>query len=91
MEVGEEGSQSTIRVGPLEPDEDGNQYIMVAVDELSRYVRVMFRLEPAKDATGESAAHFVLKIGMFSRPKGIRTDGLGVTVTTSRIGGSESP
>jgi transposase InsO family protein len=33
-------------------------------------------LEPAKDATGESAAHFLLKIaGMFGRPKGIRTDG----------------
>ena len=69
MEVGEEWSLDTI--GPLEPDEDGNQFIMVAVDGFSRYVM----LEPAKDATGESAAHFLLKIaGMFGRPKGIRTD-----------------
>ena len=59
-------------IGPLEPDEDGNTYIMVAVDGFSRYDM----LEPAKDATGESAAHFLLKIaGMFGRPKGIRTDG----------------
>ena len=79
MEVGEEWSLDTI--GPLEPDADGNTYIMVAVDGFSRYVM----LEPAKDATGESAAHFLLKIagmferpkiaGMFERPKGIRTDG----------------
>ncbi len=70
MEVGEEWSLDTI--GPPEPDEDGNQYIIVAVDGFSRYVM----LEPAKDATGESAAHFLLKIaGMLGRPKGIRTDG----------------
>ena len=70
MEVGEEWSLDTI--GPLEPDEDGNCFIMVAVDGFSRYVM----LEPAKDNSGDSAAHFLLKIaGMFGRPRGIRTDG----------------
>ena len=63
MEMGEEWSLDTI--GPLEPDEDGNMCIMVAVNGFSRYVM----LKPAKDATGESAAHFLLKIaGMFGRP-----------------------
>ncbi len=55
-EVGEESSLDTIR--PLEPDEDGNCYMMVAVDGFSRYVM----LEPAKDNSGDSAAHFLLKI-----------------------------
>jgi hypothetical protein len=73
MEVGEEWSLDTI--GPLEPDEDGSQYMMVAVDGLSRCVM----LEPAKDATGESqCSTFSVEDCWYVRsdrvPKGIRTD-----------------
>ncbi len=60
MEVGEEWSLDTI--GPLEPDEDGNCFITVAVDGFSRYVM----LEPAKDNSGDSAAHFLLKIAQWN-------------------------
>ena len=70
VEVGEEWSLDTI--GPLPEDEDGNTYILVAIDGFSRFVV----LEPAADASGESVANFLLKlVGWFGRPKGIRTDG----------------
>jgi hypothetical protein len=44
-------------IGPLPVDEEGNQYIIVAIDCFSR----MVELEPAADATSLSAARAMLK------------------------------
>jgi hypothetical protein len=66
------GERSIDTIGPFEPDEHGNTYIIAAVAGFSRFVM----LEAANDASGTAAAKFLLKItGIFGRPGSLRHDG----------------
>jgi transposase InsO family protein len=69
-EVGEEWSLDV--VGPLPADEDGNCYILAAIDGFSRYV--MLKAVKSNDSN-EMAAFLLELMGIFGRPRGIRTDG----------------
>jgi hypothetical protein len=65
-------SLSLDTLGPLPEDELGNKYIIVIVDNFSKFVG----LYPAKSTTALEAAQAFLKwIGIFGVPKEIRTDG----------------
>ena len=69
QESGEEWSIDT--VGPIEEDEDGNQYIIAAIDGFSRSVF----MKPTKTASAEEAAQFILELaGIFGLPKAFRSD-----------------
>ena len=57
--------------GPLEPTEDGMQYVLAACDGLSRFVFC----EPAPDTTAMSAARFIHRLsGRFGFPEAFRWD-----------------
>ena len=59
-------------VGPFPTDEDGNSYILVVIDNFSRWTM----LWPTPDATGLSAAKALVKhLGIFSTPDEIQSDG----------------
>ena len=45
-------------IGPLPPDENGNKFIIVMIDNFSHFVFA----EPAKSTEAESAAKFIIKI-----------------------------
>ena len=58
-------------IGPLPPDENGNQHLLVFIDCFSRYVC----LYPVKDVTAKSAAKALLKfVGHFGVPPQFITD-----------------
>ena len=58
-------------IGPLPPDENGNKFIIVMIDNFSHFVFA----EPIKDTTAESAAKFIIKISAtFGLPKAFRWD-----------------
>ena len=58
-------------IGPLPPDENGNQHLLVFIDCFSRYVC----LYPVKDVTAKSAAKTLLKfVGHFGVPPQFITD-----------------
>ena len=68
-ECGEEWSLDTI--GPLEEDEDGNQYVIVAICGFSR----MVFSKACKTVTAAEAAQFILELAaIFGLPKTFRTD-----------------
>ena len=59
-------------VGPFPEDEDGNIYILVVIDNFSRYIT----LWPTRDQTGMSAARSLLKhIASYGVPDEIQSDG----------------
>lgn len=59
-------------IGPFEKDAQGNQYIIVVIDCMTRHVE----LYPAKTANAESAATAVVKhTGRFGTPSQVVTDG----------------
>ena len=59
-------------VGPFPVDEEGNMYILVVIDNFSRYTT----LWPTKDQTGMSAAKALLRhIGVYGTPDEIQSDG----------------
>ena len=59
-------------VGPFPEDEDGNMYILVVIDNFSRYTT----LWPTKDQTGLSAARSLLKhVASYGTPDEIQSDG----------------
>jgi hypothetical protein len=67
-------SESLDVVGPLPADEDDNSgcYILTAIDGFSRYVM----LKAVKSNDSNEMATFLLELmGIFGRPRGIRTDG----------------
>jgi hypothetical protein len=65
-------SLSMDTVGPLPEDELGNRYIMVIMDNFSKFVG----LYPTKSTTAkECAQSFLQWIGVFGVPKEIRSDG----------------
>ena len=69
QESGEEWSVDTI--GPIEEDEDGNQFIIAAIDGFSRSVF----MKATKTASAEEAAQFILELaGVFGLPKAFRSD-----------------
>ena len=77
------GERSIDTIGPFEPDEHGNTYIIAAVAGFSRFVM----LEAATDASGTAAAKFkfLLKIaGIFGRPRSLRHD-RGITVREDHL------
>jgi len=58
-------------VGPLPPDEKGNQYILVAVDCFSRFTE----MEAVPSDTSIEIAHFILRItGRYGPPLEIQSD-----------------
>ena len=58
-------------IGPLPPDENGNKFIIVMIDNFSHFVFA----EPIKDTTAESAAKFIIKVSAtFGLPKAFRWD-----------------
>ena len=58
-------------VGPFPEDEEGNQYILVVIDNFSRYTT----LWPTKDQTGMSAAKALLRhIAAYGTPDEIQSD-----------------
>ena len=59
-------------VGPFPVDDEGNMYILVVIDNFSRYTT----LWPTKDQTGMSAAKALLKhTGVYGTPDEIQSDG----------------
>ena len=59
-------------VGPFPKDEEGNEYVLVVIDNFSRYTT----LWPTKDQTGMSAAQALLRhIATYSTPDEIQSDG----------------
>ena len=68
-ECGEEWSVDTI--GPLPPDEHGNEYVIAAVCGFSRFVF----MKAAKSTEALEAAQFLLELaGIFGLPRYFRTD-----------------
>ena len=58
-------------IGPLPKDDEGNKYILVAIDCFTRFVE----LKACKDATAKSAAKFLLELfGRCGAPKELRSD-----------------
>ena len=58
-------------IGPLPPDPDGNKFIIVVVDNFSKFLFA----EPRPDTTAESAASFLHKLGgMVGWPRALRYD-----------------
>ena len=59
-------------IGPLPPDDDGNTYVIAAVDGFSRFTFI----RPARDeANAKEAARFLLELsGIFGLPSYFRTD-----------------
>ena len=59
-------------VGPFPEDEEGNQYVLVVIDNFSRYTT----LYPTKDQTGKAAARSMLMhISTYGTPDEIQSDG----------------
>ena len=59
-------------VGPFPVDEDGNSYVLVVIDNFSRWTM----LWPTPDQTGMSAAKALIKhFGIFAIPDEIQSDG----------------
>ena len=59
-------------VGPFPEDDEGNMYVLVAIDNFSRYTT----LWPTKDQTGMSAAKALLRhVGVYGTPDEIQSDG----------------
>ncbi len=68
-EIGAEWSVDVI--GPLEPDEDGNKYVIALIDSFSRFLM----LKAAKDTAAMTFAKFLLEVsGIFNLPTAIRCD-----------------
>jgi hypothetical protein len=58
-------------VGPLDPDEDGNTYIIVLIDVFSRFVELF----PCKDTSAVAAVKAIIQhIGRYGTPSQILTD-----------------
>ena len=58
-------------IGPLPPDEEGNEHILVIIDVFSRFVELV----PCKDVTAASATRALLAhIGRYGPPSEVLTD-----------------
>lgn len=65
-------SVSIDTMGPLPEDEDGNRFIIVVIDDFTRYVELF----AASDTTAQSAAKALVSItGRYGRIRHIRSDG----------------
>ena len=70
--VDEPGCEWNIDViGPLEPDADGNKYIIALIDSFTRFLV----MKPVKDTSAATAARFLFEVtGIFEMPRSIRSD-----------------
>ena len=58
-------------IGPFKEDEDGNKYVVVIVDSLSRFVELI----PTDTADGKAAGRALMQhVGYFGLPKQVLTD-----------------
>jgi transposase InsO family protein len=70
--VDEPGCEWNIDViGPLEPDADGNKYIIALIDSFTRFLV----MKPVKGTSAATAARFLFEVtGIFEMPRSIRSD-----------------
>ena len=58
-------------IGPVEPDAEGNRYIIALIDSFSRFLM----MKAVKDTSAATAAKFLLEVaGVFELPRSIRSD-----------------
>ena len=58
-------------IGPIEPDSEGNRYIIALIDSFTRFLL----LKAVKDTSAATAAKFLFEVaGIFELPRSIRSD-----------------